>query len=212
MNGLLVKDLIILRWAAKRLVAMAIIFIVAGWVDKTSGMLVSVAFIFGMMTLSSFSYDQFSNWETFSLTAPISKIDYVMSKYLLSGILSLLGTGIVLVSLVAKLLVTDSFNSELVMVLVGTALFGSFMFSTLTLPLLFKYPIEKARIVIMSSVAAVFLIISGLGYLLKKANASVFDKFATITGGQLIIVLFATLLILAISFSLSHHFFKQKFN
>lgn len=213
MKGLLVKDLIILKRSLKTMAAVTVIFIIAGWADKSNGMLISLAFIFSMMTMSSFSYDQFSNWETYALTAPISLRQYVTSKYLLSGLLSLVGMLLVLVTLVVKLFINQLFDAQLIFLFGGVALLGSFLLSILTLPLLFKFSIEKARLAVMSLVAIFFLLISTVGYLFEKSQVTILNQFFSFSVNHLILILFVTTLgLCAISYPLSYRFFKQKFN
>lgn len=213
MTGLLVKDLILLKRTVKNMIGIIVIFTLPGWFDESNGMMLAIAFVLSMNVMSSFSYDEFSHWETYALTMPINKRTYVNSKYVLGGILSLIGTLIVVLLLTAKMLVFSSFDGELVILSAVVALFGSYALTTISLPILFKYPVEKARFTVMGTIMAMTVSGLGINFVAKKVGFEILPKLAMVTAGQFIgLVIVVTLIIIFFSYLLSSYFFKQKYS
>ena len=161
MKGLLLKDIINLKQQGK-----IYIFIIAIWfaiaITSRDG-----NFFGGVMTMftvlvpiSAAAYDDKAKWDRYALTMPISRCDLVLSKYLLALICA----------------VTAAFLSELVMVIMTGDVFGSLLRSalyiaagmllvSLILPFIFRFGVEKARLIMMAIVlipTILITVISGM--------------------------------------------------
>lgn len=146
MTGLLWKDLKNLKHQMGIYAFMAGIWLVVGVVNRDasffSGLLMMLSV---MMPLSALGYDERAGWDRYALTMPVSRADLVVSKYLLGGVFALLGA---LFSVVLGLLLSGGAGEGL-----GTALLllsvGLF-FLSVTLPLMFKFGVEKGRFLLIA--------------------------------------------------------------
>ena len=112
-------------------------------------MITMVTLILSMMPLTSMAYDDMSKWDRYALAMPISKKDIVLSKYILSILLSLVS---ILVSFIITYLFilprSDMGRSELL--LVAYIIFSiSLVYVSIVLPLIYKFGVEKTRIITM---------------------------------------------------------------
>lgn len=167
MKSLIIKDFLVLkRYARIYLLIFAFYIVLGTFVDDASLLSAWIIFILAMMVLTSLSYDEQSKWNTLALSMPIKRDDIVKSKYVLS--LSLLTVGfltsiisVIIINIVKQIPFTfNSIIMQCIMLLIGL------LFTSLILPISFKYGTEKSRIVIV----ILFLVPFGAIMLIEKAN------------------------------------------
>lgn len=147
MIGLLMKDILNLRKQGKVLGLLFVFYLVMALSSDNPYMFLSiVSLLMVMLTMTSMAYDERSHWERYALTMPVSRKTLVLSKYLL-GFLLMLAAG--LLNIIFLLIVSkETFTESVVYTLgvMGIALF----FMSLILPILFRYGVEKGRLLMMA--------------------------------------------------------------
>lgn len=185
MKGLVIKDVLNLAKYLKTvffvMVLYAVIFIPNNMGSAVSGM---VILMMTMSVITSLSYDEMAKWDKYALTMPISRKDIVKSKYVVMVLLSLIGSlmGILLGSVagfISHNLVISQVVAENCVVFAVAVIMGSMI-----LPLLYRFGVERSRILmILVFLIPTFLVVGGI-YLAKNFGLSmtVINEKALITG------------------------------
>ncbi len=146
MKGLLLKDLYMMKKYSRATLIIAIVFILVSFVSKEN-----LFFIFypcllgGMMPVSLLAYDERSRWMQYSETMPYTKGQIVSCKYLIglgSVVLVLIGTG---VAQAIRMCIDGTFVIGEYLVLMLILLIMSLLTSSIILPFVFKFGVEKGR-------------------------------------------------------------------
>ncbi|WP_426350653.1 ABC-2 transporter permease [Alloiococcus sp. CFN-8] len=165
MSGLILKDILNLKKNLKTLSLITIFYIaifrISGDAPFLSGM---ILFLFAIQFISSFSYDDIAKWDKYALSLPITRADIVRSKYLLAVIFLAIGS-------VASFLIDIAFRYfdgkldiiESLLTLYGLVAMAC-IFISLLLPLIYKFGVERSRIIILGCAAVPFI----LTYILQK--------------------------------------------
>ena len=166
MTGLLMKDLLNLK---RTLLGMLGLMAIYGVVfsalmgDASSFLSSMLTVIFITVTVSSFSYDALVRWDRYALSLPVSRRDLVASKYLLAVVLAAVGA----IAAFAMGVIMGLFHHDLVLEELGLSTVisvgGGLLIVAILLPLIFKFGVEKSRLMLIG----VVLIPLGLVYLLK---------------------------------------------
>lgn len=163
MKGLIIKDLINLKkygWSVLMVAGLYVLFSLT--LDDPEFMGGMVVLMFSMIVVTSFSYDNMSGWDKYVISMPVSRKTVVKSKYALALLLSLLGAllsaviGIVMGIINGTADVTEQ-------LLISAALLGvGILFLSIMLPLIFKFGVEKSRILVIIVFAIPFAVIFAL--------------------------------------------------
>lgn len=166
-KGLIIKDILNLKKNLKTTLLMIIVF---GAIAYNSG---DPSYIIGMtvmllttMSITSMSYDELAKWNSYALAMPVSRRNVVLSKYILSIILSI--SSILTSTVVAYILILPK-SSMIGMELLLTSyiIFSiSILFICTIFPLIYKFGVEKTRLLIIGVIAiptAIFFAINEMG-------------------------------------------------
>lgn len=214
MTGLILKDMYSLRsYFVKQILLMAVIYLII-----SVAMIQSFAFFAPMMVMSvmmmlisSFSFDETAKWDTYALTLPLSPRSIVGAKYLLM-LGALVGTSAVVLVIcgVGDALVYQEGIVEIAGVTAGIGITYLAM-SFLVMPMFYKMGVEKARVaMILTMIAPFMLIVGGVSYL-EKAGFDFDALFASVSlpmlavGGVLLLIALG-----AGSYLLSVKFYSEK--
>ena len=207
MTGLLMKDLLNLkRTLLGRLGLMAIYGVVFSALmgDASSFLSSMLTVIFITVTVSSFSYDALVRWDRYALSLPVSRRDLVASKYLLAVVLAAVGA----IAAFAMGVIMGLFHHDLVLEELGLSTVisvgGGLLIVAILLPLIFKFGVEKSRLMLIG----VVLIPLGLVYLLKWLQIPLPDFSILMT--QAWLAPLAGLLFLGLSYFISVAIFQRK--
>lgn len=200
MKGLFIKDILVLRqqWVAYAM--MSVMWLVFGFMNE------SVAFFAGIMTmftvtvpLNSIAYDEKARWDKYALAMPIKRETLVLSKYLLAAATAAV---VFVLSGVVGVVMGEELTESL-MVSVGCMLSGMVIVSII-LPLIFKFGVEKGRLMIFVvaflPAAAIFIISKLHLQIPKDMNMD----------GLLFIFVAAAALVVAVSAMISMNIGKNK--
>lgn len=177
MKGILLKDLLVLKrqWIVVLACVLLYGFIAFMGSNNGDGGLFSFVIVFlgAMLPVTAMAYDEQAGWNKFALTMPVSRMMLVLSKYVIS-LLLLLVTGLlnVVVSMVQGrgTLNADSLFMSLCAVSIGL------LFVSVLLPLLFKFGVERGRlmIILVALVPAVLVLgLSAMGVPMPNSDADV---------------------------------------
>jgi ABC-2 type transport system permease protein len=169
MKGLLLKDLLGLRKYLRTLLlfiaAYALLIFLMDSPYFLGGMIVLMC---AMASITSFSFDHVAGWDIYALSLPVSRRDVVRSKYLLSLILTAGGTALSLLVSVLYILFTHSGSFSEALTVGYTLFVVGMVFVAVLLPLIFRFGVEKARLLIVAVFAiptAIFVALSNFGNL-----------------------------------------------
>lgn len=213
MKGLLLKDIFTLRKQFSILGLLLIFYGIWGYfVGNFVFLSTFMPFIFTMMVLTSFSYDDASKWTGFALSLPVSRKCLVLSKYVLTLILAFIG---VILSLAFSYLLVFISREPVTKEILLSSLVSSFLcllFSSTMIPLVFKFGTEKSRTAMFSIIMIPLILFYG------ASKIGLFDNLEKITPQQQAmlekflpaIFIAVALAALAISFFISLQIVKKK--
>ena len=143
MKGLMKKDFLMLWRASRAFLLICVLFIAMSAISQDN-----IIFLFmpimisGLLPSTLLSYDERCRWQEFSGALPVSRAQLVSAKYLLG-----LGcmTAILVLTLIVHLIVRR-FPPETLLSMLG-AIYGLSLFiSAVSLPMMFKFGVEKGRL------------------------------------------------------------------
>lgn len=174
MRGLIIKDLLLLKRQKSHIIFYVMllfyVFYTLFLAEENSMIIAMSMLLCSMLTITTISYDDLAKWEKYALSMPISRKDIVRSKYLLLGITVLGGTGIgLLASLVLDLLRNKERVLENLMIAGVVSAIGICVVSIM-MPLIFKFGVEKSRLMLMGVVAIPSILVLGFYKIVQYFN------------------------------------------
>lgn len=163
MKGLLYKDFVSIVSSYKKNAALVlVIYTACGVMGDMPALLYAVIFLMGMYAVSTLSFDEYSHWDMFGHTLPVSPRQAVAAKYLLG--LGFMGTGAVLA--MALLSATAALRGLLTLPLMAEHLSGCLsslavvlLYYAITFPLTFRMGATKARTAVLGVMCALAMVL-----------------------------------------------------
>lgn len=145
MKGLIVKDLMVAGRQIRTALVIVLFYAVLFW--RNAAVLVGLMSLMSMMTVvSSFSYDEASRFISYAAALPVARRTIVRAKYALGfGMLALGAGGSALLTMLVGVLAGGLALLEALGAAAGCTLAMGFVLC-LTLPLMFRLPVERARV------------------------------------------------------------------
>ena len=203
MIGLLVKDLLNLKQNLKTYLIMLIFYIILSITSKNPSMFGGmVTLVSAMMPITAMSFDERSKWDGYALTMPLSRKSLVLNKYLLCFIFVL--TAFVLTALFNSFF-TEMSLEENILTNFGVLSVG-ILYMSVILPILFKWGVEKGRILMMLVLVApvgIMLLLINSGIAIPELNETIIK-----TGFYFLIAI--SLIVFVISYFISLSIYKKK--
>lgn len=172
MKGLILKDLLNLRKNLKTTIIICLFYTFIFSTLNPAFLSSMITILFAMQILTTFSYDDYSKWNVYALSLPISKKQLVLSKYVLNFSF-VIGGGIfsfILASLIS-LFKGSLLTNDLLASTIGST--GIMLLMTLILiPLIFKYGVERSRIMLLGIFAIPTILILIIGKILSLTGIS----------------------------------------
>lgn len=197
MKGIIIKDLLNLRNSLKTSLLILLIFSYMAYKSEDPKYLVAVfVLIISMQSISSMSYDEMAKWDIYALTMPMSKSKLVISKYILSILLSIIA--LIISATTSYFFILPISNMSTTEFLLSSYLIFAIaiLFISTLLPLIYKYGVEKSRLltfVVISIPVLIGIILNQLG--IKLPNENQFMNLLKISPIIISIVLFISSLI-----------------
>lgn len=203
MKGLLIKDFKLLKMNRNFfLIIFAIQIGVSVFLDDTPSFVLGyLPFIISSFTLSTISYDEFDNGNAFLFSLPITRIGYVIEKYLLGFIF---GTASLILSVFMIIAIDLIKGRNLSIDIIGISfiiLASMVIILSFMLPLQLKFGAEKGRITIFLIVGVILFIGITAKQILDIFNidiTSTLDIFLVSNTLALIIIYILTAIVISI--------------
>ena len=167
MKGLILKDFYNLRKYGKTVLLISAFYVMLTFMMDNSNLFAGmIVLMFAITSVTSFAYDRQSGWEVYVQTLPVAAKDVVMSKYLLSLLLGLIGGVLALLMGWLNGLIKNIPNFT-EMLVTAYALFAiGMIFISILLPLVYKFGVERSRVIILAIIAiptAAFFVMAQTG-------------------------------------------------
>ena len=176
--------------------------------------------IVGMISLSTFSYDEMSKANRYILTLPTNRKELVREKYilaigatLLGGILGMVLT-IIVVNIMNYLRPENIINLDYQSLFIATmgGIFAISFLQAVQIPSMYKWGAEKGRIQMFILVLIIVAILGGIYFLINKTNINIdmemINSFITKFGVCVLIV--STIVMYFISYKIAYKIYKNK--
>ncbi len=179
-----------------------------------------IGMIVGMISLSTFSYDDMAKSNRYILTLPVTRKEIVLEKYIFAIGATILGSllGFILTLLIGNIMnyvrpdrVIDISIDTLLATTVG-GFFGVSFIQAIQIPSIFKWGAEKGRIQMFIVLLFLVLIGTGVGFLIRESGFTIdITKLESVLknfGLAFLIVL--SLIMYFISYKISYKIYKNK--
>ena len=197
MKALLMKDLYVFWRRMKLFVLMIVVFCAVPSVFQNTFAITYAA----MIPYSMFSVDEASKWDKLAAMMPYSTFDLVMSKYLLGGLS--IGSSFLLVTLMQSVTApfSDTTGADFSLVIASVCI--SVIIMAVTMPMIFRFGVERARMTMIFLIAAVC---GSAGAMASITDAGVSISFA----GAALLLPVAAVMAMAVSIPLSMRFYEKR--
>lgn len=159
MKGLIIKDLLNLKKSLKTMLFLFPAFLLFSISMETPTYLISmITLMLTSVSVSSFTYDDYSKWEKFGRSLPVTKKQIVLSKYLLSVILAIAGLLLSCVYIFIWQVFKPTSGLLEITAIILTMFSVTLFFTGTAMPLIYKFGVEKYRIINFAICGAIFLV------------------------------------------------------
>lgn len=213
MNGLILKDLYNLKNSGKSLLIAIVAFSLLYFLQGINMEVWNVFIILtgSILVINTMSYDNTAKWDKYELTMPVTRRDVVLSKYLVSIIVIFIGAVLATALSFAQGISKHNLDVIEIFTVNGAALAGGFLFISITLPVIYKFGVEKSRILIL----LIFLAPAGAGIGRSKFAKLKFSPLAKqymdiVLQYLPLIILIMMILIMLVSYRISLKIYSNK--
>lgn len=149
MKSLMIKDILILKTQAKTVLLILLVGIMLSFTANSSVYgLGYTAMIFGMVSISTISYDEYDHGYQFLFTLPFSRKEYVVEKYLFSLLCVIIGLIVgISFTVTGSIVKNDSIIIDQFAVNIAIMLAVNVFMICAMIPLRIKYGSENGKIV-----------------------------------------------------------------
>lgn len=208
MLGLIKKDLLLIKANLKSMIIIFVIYIMLAF-QGTLDVTFIIPIIGIMLFISTFSYDDFNNWNSYAVTLPDGRRNVVRAKYIVSIILIIiLAVVAFFIGIGISYIKTNSINlDEIISSLMGTML-SSVIIISLLYPIVFKFGATNGRIILF----AVVFGIAGIGTLIAQFidMAPIINIINKLDNYLLIAIPIIYIILLGISYLISSKIYQNK--
>ena len=176
--------------------------------------------IIGMISLSTFSYDEISKSNKYILTLPTNRKEIIKAKYILAVGSTILGgiLGIILTIIIANIMnyvrpekLIDLNYESLITTTIG-GMFGISLIQAIQIPSIYKWGAEKGRVQMFILVFILIVLVAGVGYLIMKSSFNIdLAKIENIMQQYGLILLLALMAVMYyISYKVANKIYNKK--
>lgn len=208
MLGLIKKDFLMLKGNFKTWLILLFVYIVMVFQES-----MSLAFLLPFMCvvtmLSTFSYDSYNKWDAYVCSLPDGRKNSVKAKYIATLLLILVT---VIITTILTIIIgyyrTKTINLENMEETIIEAIFATTLLQSIMYPTIYKFGVEKARIVIFIVVFG-FALIGGV--LSKYIDfESIIQGLTFLENYTMIIIPIVIVVMLYISYKISESIYIRK--
>ena len=208
MLGLIKKDFLIIKANLKSMVITFIVYLMLAF-QGTFDVTFIIPIIGIMLFISTFSYDDFNNWNSYAVTLPDGRRNVVRAKYIASIILTVvLGIIALAIGIGISYIKTNAINlNEIISSLMGTAL-SSITIISLLYPIVFKFGATNGKIIL-------FAVVFGIGGIVALVSnfidmTSVINMINGLENYSIIAIPIISVILLGISYLISNKIYQNK--
>ena len=214
MIGLILKDFLILRKTLRTYLLMMVVYAAIAFSGIWSADIIGVMTVVtvALLPMNVFSYDKQAHWDTYGLALPVGRTKTVAARYLCVLLLCLFSIALTIiagVALYAAGRVEDPAEFIIVMAIMGLI---AVLMNAVMLPFLYKFGPERARMMFYGVLG--LLVLAGWAFLIPLGGVGWLESLGEPTSAQIAAIPFiaaaAGLVLLALSFLLSRHFYGSK--
>ncbi len=207
MKGFIRKDFAMIKSNLKLLIILFILYAVMGLVgDNDISFL--LPFMCVMIMISSFSYDTYNKWDAYSVSFPNGRKNSVKAKYISTILLILIASIItIILSFIISYINLNTINYKQILVTMLGSIFGTLLVLTVMYPIIYKFGIEKARIIIL--VITFGLIFIG-GFILSFLDFNLANILSFLEKYLIIILVIGMIIMVYVSYKISENIFLKK--
>ena len=146
MKGLILKDLYMMKKYCKAYLLITVVFIAVSFAGSENLFFTFYpCLLCGMIPVNLLAYDERSKWLQYSETMPYTKGEIVSGKYLIGLCTQLAILLIIGIARAIRMDISDASAFREYLVLMMLVLIMSLLSSSITLPFMFKFGVEKGR-------------------------------------------------------------------
>ncbi len=147
MKGLIIKDVLFLKNNFRQFVFVIAMFGFIGVMMEDNSYLSFIIPMFIMvLCISTFNYDEFNNWDAYSITLPLERNEIVRSKYIFTLSICLVGAvGGTIISVIVGLFGQVMTLEDIAMTLLSS-IAGIIACISLSYPAIYKFGVQKSRV------------------------------------------------------------------
>lgn len=220
MKGLIIKDINLMTEQSKVIILCGIVAVISAITGVESSqdysfILMYCPTLFLLTAMSTISYDTFDNGLEYLFTLPVSRKLYVVEKYVLFSICSLVGVIVGLALVFGSIIVKEiDVSCSSIAAFAAGAMAGMIILMSVFIPIEIKFGPEKMRTVLIVAFGVIAMVVILVKKLWPESN-EVFSKGIAKIGGMGdiivgIILLVTVISIFAISMLLSINVMKKK--
>ena len=208
MLGLIKKDFLLMKANLKSMIIIFVIYIMLAF-QGTFDVTFIIPLIGIMLFISTFSYDDFNNWNSYAVTLPDGRKNVVRAKYIASIILTIILVAVALViGMGINYTKTNSINlDEIISSLMGTML-SSVIIISLLYPIVFKFGATNGRIILFAVVFGT----AGIGALITQFvdMTYIINMINGLDNYSLIAIPIISVILLGMSYLISNKIYQHK--
>lgn len=161
------KDFYVIKANIKTFLIILIVYGFMGAVGEGFDITFLFPFLAVMMSISTFNYDDFNNWNAYAVTLPDGRRNVVRGKYL-SSLLFILLTSIVAIILSSSIhIYKGTLILEEIFLLLISSVTSMVIVLAIMYPIIFKFGIEKGRIIVFTVIVAGAFLIGGISEIIS---------------------------------------------
>ncbi len=208
MKGLLLKDFYMTIKYCRAYLLTTAAFILGSVYSDNTFFIFYPCFFCGMISVTLLGYDERSKWSQYCEALPYTKTQIVSGKYLIGLFAQIAAIALSALTQAVKMNIRGTFNSKNYLILMALLLICSCLFSSIILPFIFKFGVEKGRIA--------YYILIGAVCVVSAAATTLFENMETVvkfSANELFLILcIAAVGIYVLSWYLSIVFYKKRDN
>ena len=208
MLGLIKKDFLLIKANLKSMAIIFIVYLILAF-QGTFDVTFIIPLIGIMLFISTFSYDDFNNWNSYAVTLPNGRKNVVRAKYIVSIILTVvLGIGALAIGIGISYTKTNSINLDEIISSLMRTMLSSVIIISLLYPIVFKFGATNGRIILF----AVVFGIAGIGTLIAQFvdMTTIINMINRLDSYSLITIPIISVILIGISYLISNKIYQNK--
>lgn len=147
MRGLLLKDWYMMKKTCRAYLLLIVVFLAASvWADDNAFLVFYPCVLTGMIPVTLLSYDERSGWDRYRGALPCTRAEFVTGKYLMGLLAQLSVLALTAAAQAARLRMIGAFSWGALVTRLAVVWSLALLAATLTLPLIFRFGVEKGRL------------------------------------------------------------------